>query len=286
MHGPNPSIWLLSGTGEGPLIAARLLAAGWSVQLSLVSEDALRAYAPHPRLQSRLGALAGPGALEAELQDAPLAPFRWVIDASHPFACRISAGLAAVCARFNQPLLRLWRPPAPQRPGSRLILLDQLEDLAALDLEGERLMLAIGARHLARAVERAGARACFARILPSPASLRLALAAGLAPGSLACHRPGTGLSDTATALGAIERALLQHWGITTVLCRQSGGPTEQIWQGLCAELGLTLLLLKRPDEPISEAGLWPLEPLLERVGFPGVQPPAGEGKPSGGDPAG
>lgn len=284
MHGPNPSIWLLGGTGEGPLIAARLLAAGWSVQLSLVSEDALRAYAPHPQLCSHLGALAGPLAIEAELQEAPLAPFRWVIDASHPFACRISADLAAVCARLHQPLLRLWRPPAPQRPGSRLILLDQLEDLTSLDLSGERLMLAIGARHLARAVERAGARACFARILPSPSSLRLALAAGLGPGSLACHRPGTGLSATAT--GAIERALLQHWGITAVLCRQSGGPTEQLWQGLCAELGLTLLLLKRPDEPISEAGLWLLEPLLERVGLPGVQPPTGEGKTSVGDPAG
>ncbi|MCX5932323.1 MAG: precorrin-6A/cobalt-precorrin-6A reductase [Cyanobacteria bacterium] len=284
MHGPNPTIWLLGGTGEGPLIAARLLAAGWSVQVSLVSEEALRAYAPHPRLGSRLGALAGPGAIAAELQEAPLAPFRWVIDASHPFACRISADLAAVCARSSQPLLRLWRPPARQRPGSRLILLEQLEDLASLDLAGERLLLAIGARHLARAVALAAARACFARILPSPASLRLALAAGLGPGALACHRPGTGL--TASRAGSIERALLEHWGITAVLCRQSGGPTEQLWQQLCAELGLTLLLLKRPEEPFPKASLWPLEELLERVGLPDARPPVGAAKPAGGGPAG
>ncbi len=284
MHGPNPSIWLLSGTGEGPLIARRLLAAGWSLQVSLVSQDALRAYAPHPRLQSRLGALAGPEAIEAELHGASLAPFRWVIDASHPFACRISAELAAVCARSGQPLLRLWRPPAAQSPGSRLILLDRLEDLAALDLNGERLLLAIGARHLARAVALAEASACFARILPSPTSLRLALAAGLGPGALACHRPGTGLP--AAAPGSIERALLEHWGITAVLCRQSGGPTEQLWQRLTAELGLTLLLLKRPDEPLSEAGPWPLEDLLERVGLPGVPPPTGAAMPVDGAPAG
>ncbi|MCT0219716.1 precorrin-6A/cobalt-precorrin-6A reductase [Synechococcus sp. CS-1329] len=284
MHGPNSSIWLLGGTGEGPLIAARLLAAGWSVQVSLVSDDALRAYAPHPRLASRLGALAGPGAIAAELQEAPLAPFRWVIDASHPFACRISADLAVVCVHQRQPLLRLRRPPARQPIGSRLILLEQLEDLAGLDLGGERLLLAIGARHLPRAVELAGAGACFARILPSPTSLRLALAAGLGPGALACHRPGTGLA--AAAPGAIERALLLQWAITAVLCRQSGGPTEQLWQQLCAELGLSLLLLKRPEEPISGAELWPLEPLLRRVGLPAGQPPAGEGTPAAADPAG
>jgi precorrin-6A/cobalt-precorrin-6A reductase len=284
MQGPNPSIWLLGGTGEGPLIAARLLAAGWSVQVSLVSEDALRAYAPHPRLGTRLGALAGPGAIAAELQEAPLAPFRWVIDASHPFACRISADLAEVCSCRHQPLLRLWRPTAPQRPGSRLILLEQLEDLASLDLGAERLLLAIGARHLPRAVELAGAGACFARILPSPTSLRLALAVGLGAEALACHRPGTGLPSSTP--GAIERALLLRWAITAVLCRQSGGPTEQLWQQLCAELGLTLLLLKRPEELISGTDLMLLEPLLQRVGLPGAPPPAGEGTPAGGDPAG
>lgn len=264
--GRRPSIWLLGGTGEGPLIVSRLLAAGWSVQISLVSEDALRAYRSHPRLQSRLGALAGPGAIEAELLDAPLAPFRWVIDASHPFAARISADLTAVCTRGGQPLLRLLRPPVPQQPGTRLILLDQLEDLAKIDLAGERLLLAIGARHLARAVALARTSACFARILPNPTSLRQALAAGLGDDALACHRPGAG--PPASTAGSIERALLEHWGISAVLCRQSGGPTEELWQQLCSELGLTLLLLRRPAEPLPESGLWPLEELLAHLGRP------------------
>lgn len=294
--GRRPSIWLLSGTGEGPLLASRLLAAGWSVQISLVNEDALRAYAPHPHLLGRVGALAGPDAIETELLGGTLAPFRWVIDASHPFATAISADLAAVTARIRQPLLRLWRPPVPQPPGSRLTLLDQLQDLADLDLGAERLLLAIGARHLAKGVALAGARASFARILPTPSSLRLALGAGLPAEALACHRPGSGPPGPEGC--SIERALLEHWRITAVLCRQSGGATERLWQELCAELGLSLLLLKRPEEPLSGARLWPLEELLDQVGrprpatggasggfSPGALSPDPAARPAGGAPA-
>lgn len=287
------SIWLLSGTGEGPLLASRLLDAGWRVQISLVNEDALRAYAPHPRLLGRVGALAGPGAIEAELLEAPLAPFRWVIDASHPFASCISADLEAVCARTGQPLLRLWRPPVPETPGSRLTLLEQLQDLAGLDLGAERLLLAIGARHLAKGVALAGAGASFARILPTPSSLRLALGAGLPADALACHRPGSGPPWAEGC--SIERALLEHWRITAVLCRQSGGATEQLWHELCAELGLSLLLLKRPEEPFSGAQLRPLDELLDQVGrpepacggfSPGAPPQAPAARPGSGAPAG
>ena len=49
--------------------------------------------------------------------------------------------------------------------------------------------------------------------------------------------------------GAVERALCRRWGISMVLCRQSGGVTEQFWHQLTTELGLSLLLLRRPCPP-------------------------------------
>ncbi len=274
MHGRD--LWLLAGTGEGPVLAAALLERGWSVLVSVVEEAALRAYAPHPRLGLRSGALAGPAGIRAELEAAAARqrPFRWVVDASHPFAGRISADLAAVCHSRGQELLRLWRPPLPPAPGGLLQRLTALEDLAALDLSRERLLLAIGARQLAAALVHAAAGASFARVLPSPLSLQQARAAGLSDAHLACHRPGSGdFGREGRSAWALECALLRRWEISAVLCRQSGGETERCWQTLCGEARLRLLLLARPAEPEGVTAL-PLAALLEKLDRPDPHPDA------------
>jgi len=256
-------IWLISGTGEGPPLADVLLRRGWQLRVSVVEASAARAYRPQPGLELCPGALAGPEAITRILEDPP--GFRWVVDATHPFARLISLQLRQACRASGQSLLRLERPrlgpSPPSRPGSP-VLLDGLDSLAQLDLRGERLLLAIGSRYLPEAIARSNATAHFARILDTPTSLQLALAAGLPDGHLACLRP---------ADGQLELALCRHWRITTVLCRESGGRTEQLWRQVSQELGLRLLLLKRPD---SEAPGLPMAELLEQLGCPGsdVQP--------------
>ncbi len=312
-HGQPGAIWLVSGIGEGPRLAAVLLARGWRLRVSVVSEAAARAYWPHPALELQVGALAGPGAIAAALAAARRqGGFRWVVDGSHPFAERISADLLAACRRLDQPLLRLQRPPvvvpipAPFRaplhspgedsdlardPGGlpRRQLLTSLSDLAGLELGGKRLLLAIGARRLREALAHSPAEGHFARILPNPAALALARAAGLADGQLACvhprlgHQPsppGNGPAGIRAAgdrpakelgplrPGAIERALCRRWAIDAVLCRQSGGVTEQLWSELCAELGLELLLLRQPRASDQPPGL-EFSALLEALGHPG-----------------
>ncbi len=251
-----PAIWLLSGTGEGPPLAAALLARGWRLRVGVVSAAAARAYGPHPQLELQVGALGGAAAIGAVLQGAAGPRFRWVVDGTHPFARRISADLTAACRAAGQPLLRLVRPglsgPVPDRG---VVPLDSLEQLAEQPLAGERLLLAIGSRGLATALRHSGAAAHGARILDHPLSLQLARAAGLADAQLACLRPGLGL----------ERALCRRWGTTAVLCRASGGSTEALWRRVCTELNLRLLLLRRPAEPVE--GLSP-EALLARLGHP------------------
>lgn len=261
-------IWLLAGTGEGPPLASQLLARGWSVRVSVVSTAATRAYAPHPGLELGVGAL-GAGAASGDLapEAAVLAelhaaaqrgrPFRWVIDASHPFAQRISAALALACAQAGQPLLRLERP-LPAAPEATI--LPDLPSLAGIDLVGRRLLLAIGARRLAEAMAHAPRAVHHARLLPLPGALRQAMAAGLPAGRVACLRP-----PAATATAAIEAALCRRWRIEAVLCRRSGGPSETHWRQISAALGLRLLLLERPREPRG-VELLPLAALLERVG--------------------
>ena len=256
-------LWLFAGTGEGPPLARRLLQRGWRLRVSLVSAAGARAYPLHPRLELAVGALGestGESAAESlarqlrrERQQGD--PFRWLVDATHPFACRISADLARVCGELRQPLLRLQRPPLP--PG-RSLLLEELGDLPVVCRPGERLLLAIGARRLEEAIKASPGALHHARVLPSPQALRLAMAVGLEPQRLACLRPGPGSLP-------IEIALCRRWQISTVLCRQSGGEGESRWHQVCEALGLRLLLLRRPPEPSLVCAL-ELQELLQRLG--------------------
>ena len=57
-------IWLLSGTGEGPPLAAELLRRGWQLRVSVVSSAAARAYPAHPNLELQVGALGDEAAVQ------------------------------------------------------------------------------------------------------------------------------------------------------------------------------------------------------------------------------
>jgi precorrin-6A/cobalt-precorrin-6A reductase len=257
-HQQGDRLWLVSGTGEGPPLALELLKRGWRVRVCVVGSGAALAYPPHPRLELRVGALGGPADLERDLAAASAAgyPLRWVVDATHPFATRISAALAAACGARDQPLLRLLRPLLPPNGA---ILLSGLESLGEEPLQGRALLLAIGARQLGPALAHSPGAHHHARLLPSAAALAAAMAAGLRPDRVACLRPG--------ADAAVERALCRRWGIETVLCRRSGGRTETLWREVAAAERLQLLLLDRPPEPAAVEALTGPE-LLARIGAP------------------
>lgn len=266
IHQGGGHLWLIAGTGEGPRLAQSLLARGWRLRVSLVGPGAGRRYPDHDRLDLEIGALAGVAAIAERLERAQAmgTPFTWVVDATHPFARVISADLSAACRGRGQPLLRLRRPDLPL---GGALLLEDLSHLAPLNLGGETLLLAIGARRLGEALRQSGAARHCARLLPNPASLSLARAAGLGDHQLACLHPGVGgLPD-----GAVERALCRQWGVTAVLARQSGGATEARWHRVASQEGLRLLLLRRPVEPEAAEAL-PLEQLLERLGSPPPHP--------------
>ena len=260
-------LWLIAGTGEGPRLARVLLQAGWQLRVSVVGANAARAYEPHPGLDLAVGAIGSgqPGAtplsgIRQELARARAnqEPFRWVIDASHPFASQITAALELGCGEAGVPLLRLRRP---ELPGCPVAILSDLPELEGLARDGERWLLAIGARRLEEAVRHSAGALHHARILPRPLALQQAMAAGLPAERVACLQP----LPVGEQQAAVEEALCRHWQIETVLCRRSGGPGEAHWRRICGDLGLRLLLLERPAEPGGLLSL-PLEQLLERVG--------------------
>lgn len=251
-------LWLIAGTGEGPLLARHFLKRGWRLRVSVVTASASHPYPNDPKLEIVVGALAGAGALEALLDQAEREgdPFQWVIDASHPFASRITAAALEATGHRPEGLLRLQRPSLLAPEATPLVDMGQLPTQL---VGGDRLLLAIGARHLEDAVHLGAGARLHARVLPHPQALRQALRAGLRPSRIACLRP--------TAQGVVEEALCRFWQIDTILCRQSGGLTEALWLRIASSLGLRLLLLQRPLEPEGLRQL-PFSELVELVGRP------------------
>jgi len=253
-------LWMLAGTGEGPLLASQLLQRGWRLRVSLVTAAAAQTYRPllqdcGHRLELVVGPLDGAAAIAGALQHARLQgdPFGVVVDATHPFARQISPALALACTAEAVPLLRLQRELL--HPAGAL-LLPALGDLASVNLDGVPLLLALGGRQLADAVACSAGALHHARVLPAPGALQLALAAGLEPARIACLRPSPDF--------AVEAALVRQWGIAAILCRQSGGLTEAGWQQVSQRWGCRLLLLQRPMEDPSSAAL-PLPALLAKL---------------------
>lgn len=253
-QGPTPQrprwIWLLAGTGDGPVLAEGLLRQGWHVRVQVVTPAATRAYRPHPRLELVSGALAGTEAIAAELAR----PYAAVVDATHPFALTISAQLERACQRRGQRLLRLQR----QVPTAGAVEpLGSLQQLAGQALRGERLLLAIGGRQLGEAVALSPGACHHARLLPSPLALQQGLCAGIRPDRLACVRPSRS--------GWIEAALVRRWRITAVLARQGGGYSEAVWHALAERLRLRLLLIERQESAEQQASALPAPALLAQL---------------------
>ena len=95
MHGRRNDqrhVWLLSGTGEGPALAAALVSQGWRVSVSVVTVGAAAAYADLPLENLWTGPLAGVQGIRGVIEQAYFRDhgFDWVVDATHPFAVQIS----------------------------------------------------------------------------------------------------------------------------------------------------------------------------------------------------
>jgi precorrin-6A/cobalt-precorrin-6A reductase len=195
--GRGPRLWLIAGTGEGPPLAASLLARGWRLRVSVVSALAARAYAPHDGLELAVGALGANGGeasirvLVQQLQQARRQGdgFRWVVDASHPFAVRITAALVAACRSCDQPLLRLTRA---QPPLGRAELLEDLPEL------GGRIAAGRGDRMLPDGPPPRPRAALPDRPAPGAGGRRGTGSTGLpATGEPRCGDPGRPLSPVA-----------------------------------------------------------------------------------------
>jgi precorrin-6A/cobalt-precorrin-6A reductase len=137
-------ILVLGGTAEARQLAAALHGRDIPVTSSLAGSVSA------PRLpvgEVRIGGFGGPDGLARWLREHRVGA---VIDATHPFAARISASAVAACQAAGVALLRLERPGWSQRPGDRWVWVDDMDGAAAAVCSlGSRVLLTTGRQGLA-----------------------------------------------------------------------------------------------------------------------------------------
>jgi precorrin-6A/cobalt-precorrin-6A reductase len=222
-------VLILGGTAEARELAAALHARGVPVTSSLAGRVS------RPRLPAgevRIGGFGGPEAMARWLLEEEIG---CVVDATHPFAERISASAAAACASAGVRLLRLERPGWEERPGDRWHWAADLGEAAELAPRlGRRVLLTTGRQGLA---EFAGVDSAWFLIRcvepPDPP---------LPPDSEI-------LLDRGPYRLEGELELIDRHGIDLVVTKDSGGAHTSAKLDAARERGLAVIVVRRPPRP-------------------------------------
>lgn len=231
-------VWLIGGTQDSVAIATSLVSNQIPFVVSVVTDSARQLYPPG--VQVAIGCLDR-DAMESFCKQEQIGA---IIDASHPYAVVVSQQAIALAQNWQLPYLRYERVNCPQLPAtnnpSLITELDSFETLVSHNyLQGHRVLLTVGCQALAFFTSWHNHSTLYARILPKPESLAMALAAGFTSDRLIALRPPITL--------ALEKALWQQWQISLVVTKASGiTGGEALKRQLAQELNIPLIVIARP----------------------------------------
>jgi precorrin-6A/cobalt-precorrin-6A reductase len=232
-------ILLLSGTSEGRLLGARLRTAGVPFLASVTTPEARYLFADIDPVPEVLVTRFSQDSLAALLRERQVGA---ILDATHPFAYRISETAMQVTTALDIPYVRYERPAGDRLAAAAgVIMVPDLDAAAGLCLErGTRILLTTGTRTLSAFAEVLARKWVMARILPTVASLTQALDAGFAPAQiLALRGPFS---------QALEGALLREYAIDLLVTKDSGaagGLDSKL--AAAAEAEVPAIVISRPS---------------------------------------
>jgi len=222
------TVLILGGTGEARALASAL------ADESIDFESSLAGRVRNPRMPVgpvRIGGFGGADGLTRYLSAHTV---RAVVDATHPFAAGISANAAVACAAANVPLLRLQRP-GWRDENARWTWVDDHEAAARAAATGRRIFLSTGRQTLGRFLGPLAAHDVLVRVV-DPVTVEL-------PPSWSVLL-GRGPYSRET-----ERELLLDNGIDTLVTKDSGGSLTRGKLDAADELGVRVIVVRRPAAP-------------------------------------
>jgi len=237
-------VLILGGTAEARALAAQLDDAG----VPVVSSFAGRVSRPRlPVGEVRIGGFGGPEALGRWLQEQAIAA---VVDATHPFAQRISASATRAAASAGVALLRLERPGWVAGEGDHWLWVDDLPAAAGAlaRLSAARVLLTTGRQGLA-AFAGDGERWFLIRCVEEPA--------------VALPPRHEVLLDRGPYTLEGERALIDAHRIDALVTKDSGGALTEAKLRAARERALPVVVVRRPPREdvatvrsVAEAAAW------------------------------
>jgi len=228
---------ILGGTAEAAALARGALARfGDKLQVTTSLAGRTERPAPLPG-QIRTGGFGGPAGLAAYLTEYAVGR---VIDATHPFATRISAEARLACAAANVPRLMLLRPPWQRHTLDRWIEVDDMRAAAAVVPRiGQRAWLTVGASEITCFSAAAGVRFLVRLVDPPRRPLPLhsyEVVVGRGPFAL-----------------AEERNLVERHAIDVLVCKASGGAATEAKLIAAREFDIPVIMVRRPPIQPGEA---------------------------------
>jgi precorrin-6A/cobalt-precorrin-6A reductase len=238
MHAVHPRrsvrrVLILGGTSEGRSLAAALAdQSGVDVVSSLAGRVA------NPRLpegEVRIGGFGGADGLADWLRDNAIDA---VVDATHPFASRITTNAAAATHRTGVPMLVVRRPEWAPAEGDRWHVVPDLAAAAgAVSALGSRVLLTIG---------RQGVDA-FA------AESAWFLIRAIDPPTVAVPRRSEVLLERGPFTVDDEVTTMRENRIDVLVTKNSGGALTAAKLEAARTLGLPVVMVSRPDVPAGVA---------------------------------
>jgi precorrin-6A/cobalt-precorrin-6A reductase len=225
-------ILILGGTGEARELAAELVAAGSDVISSLAGR------VREPRLPDgpvRVGGFGGADGLASFLREEGITH---VIDATHPFAGTITANAARAAREASVPLLVLRRPEWGAVPSWDTVPDIQAAAAAVRAWAGEGVFLTTGRRDLDAFAADDGHRFLVRTVDPpdGPVPSRMTLLLDRGPYSVES-----------------ESALMREHGIGLLVTKNSGGPMTAAKLQAARDLGVQVVMVRRPPLPPDSA---------------------------------
>jgi precorrin-6A/cobalt-precorrin-6A reductase len=174
-----------------------------------------------------------------------------LVDATHPFASRMSANAVAACRATDTPLVVFSRPPWSREPGDRWVEVATMDDAVnALEARPRTVFLTQGRLQLA-AFAQAPQHQYIVRAIDRPWGID-----ALPHCKLILARGPFSLAD--------ELALMRNEGVQTLVTKNSGGRATYPKIEAARALKIEVVIVRRPAAPEAET-LYDLDEVMAWV---------------------
>lgn len=226
------TVLLLGGTGDAKRIAQRLADKNVKAVVTLAGATRNPDKLPLPTFSGGFGGRARFGQFLKEHSISK------VLDATHPFAAQITERTAQVCKELSVSHCMFVRAPWKPETGDNWIEISQEEDAANHVSNGQTVFLGTGRQTLARFANLEGCHVICRQIDPPESAFPFA------GGEFIVGRPPFSVDH--------EIALFKERGVDWLVVKNAGGALSKSKLVAARELGIPVLMIKRPPLPDAE----------------------------------